>query len=153
MHDGEDADRANDGTETGGAPRVGVRTKDTRWKPNQSGNPNGRPKGSKNKLPAEKQQKQSRLAKLALEKVAGTGFTMIDAFLRTQMINAIKGDAKAARLLAGLFKDYKVFDTLPKQAINPVLIVPSMNAEDWAKSVDEHQAQYRGNQGEERRIK
>ena len=69
------------------------------------------------------------------------------------MFNAIKGDAKAARLMAGLFKDYKVFDTLPKQGFNPVLLVPTMNAEDWAKSVEEHQAKYRGNQGEERRIK
>ena len=143
MLDGKDGNDATGGSEAVSTPKVTSRHKNTQWKPNQSGNPAGRPKGSKNKLPEEKYQMQSMLKKLALEKVPGSNFTMVYAFLRKTMIDAIMGDRAPARLMARLFKEYKVLDTLPKAAFSPVLIVPSVSPEDWAKRVAENQAKYR----------
>jgi hypothetical protein len=73
---------------------------DTRFKPGQSGNPRGRPKGSRNA--------KTTIAKVINEKVPVREgekthqMTKLEAMLQSHMIKAMKGDARSASLIVGL---------------------------------------------------
>ena len=82
---------------------------DTRFKPGQSGNPRGRPKGSKNKRPG---LNEERLKDIILDE-AYRGITVRDgernvtmpmaqAIVRSMAVNAAKGHHRAQRLFAEL---------------------------------------------------
>lgn len=82
---------------------------DTRFKPGQSGNPRGRPKGSKNKRPG---LHEERLKDIILDE-AYRGITVRDgernvtmpmaqAIVRSMAVNAAKGQHRAQRLFAEL---------------------------------------------------
>jgi hypothetical protein len=129
------------------SPATASAKKDTRWKPGQSGNHKGRPKGSRNKLGAEKHQTQALLKTIMLEKVPGANMVLVEAFLRSLAVRALK-DISAARLLTRLMKEYKVLEALSEKTFSPVLIVPGMMDDaEWEKRAFAEQAQYRGNRG------
>ncbi len=81
----------------------------TRFKPGTSGNPNGRPKGSKNTVPS---LAEERIKKLILEEAYRTipilekgrrvSIPMITAVLRAVAMNAAKGNNRAAILFTAL---------------------------------------------------
>lgn len=80
-----------------------------RFKPGQSGNPKGRPKGAKNKLPA---LHEERLREIVLEEAYRTitvqdsgrpvSIPMAQAVVRSMAVNAAKGQHRAQRLFAQL---------------------------------------------------
>jgi hypothetical protein len=80
-----------------------------RFKPGQSGNPKGRPKGAKNKLPA---LHEERLREIVLEEAYRTitvqdggrrvGIPMAQAVIRAMAVNAAKGQHRAQRLFSEL---------------------------------------------------
>lgn len=82
---------------------------ETRFKPGQSGNPRGRPKGAKNKRPA---LHEERLKGIVLDEAyreieirEGNGtvtIPMAQAVMRSIAVNAAKGQARAQRLFAEL---------------------------------------------------
>ncbi len=81
----------------------------TRFKPGQSGNPKGRPKGSKNRRPAFHEQ---RMQEIILEEAYRTitvrdgdrnvTVPMAQAIIRSLAVNAAKGQHRAQRLFAEL---------------------------------------------------
>ena len=89
-----------------GKPPIG-----TRFKPGQSGNPNGRPKGSKNKLPA---LNEERLKSIILQEAYRTikvrdgdknvSVPMATAVVRSVALNAAKGNNRAAALFTQMVK-------------------------------------------------
>ncbi|MEM0950328.1 MAG: DUF5681 domain-containing protein [Pseudomonadota bacterium] len=83
--------------------------KDTRFKPGQSGNPKGRPKGSKNKRPGmhEERMKDIILDEAYRDITVNDGdrratIPMVQAVMRSVAVNAAKGQARAQRLFAEL---------------------------------------------------
>lgn len=82
---------------------------DTRFKPGQSGNPRGRPKGSKNKRPG---LHEERLKDIILDEAyrgitvregaRNVTMTMAQAVVRSMSVNAAKGQHRAQRLFAEL---------------------------------------------------
>lgn len=81
----------------------------TRFKPGQSGNPKGRPKGSKNRRPAFHEQ---RMQEIILEEAYRTitvrdgdrnvTVPMAQAIIRSLAVNAAKGQHRAQRIFAEL---------------------------------------------------
>jgi len=82
---------------------------DTRFKPGQSGNPRGRPKGSKNKRPG---LHEDLLKDIILDEAyrgitvregaRNVTMTMAQAIVRSMSVNAAKGQHRAQRLFAEL---------------------------------------------------
>ena len=83
--------------------------KDTRFKPGQSGNPSGRPKGAKNRRPA---LHKERMKEIILDEAYRTitvrdgdrnvAVPMAQAVIRSLAVNAAKGQHRAQRLFAEL---------------------------------------------------
>lgn len=73
---------------------------ETRFKPGQSGNPKGRPKGSKNKLAMFAKALGQRI--YIEERGKRRSITILDAIFRTIMNRALKGDLKAAEFIFNL---------------------------------------------------
>ena len=83
--------------------------KDTRFKPGQSGNPKGRPRGSKNKRPG---MHEERMKDLILDEAyrditireghRSVTIPMAQAVMRSLAVNAAKGQHRAQRLFSEL---------------------------------------------------
>lgn len=81
--------------------------RETQYKPGQSGNPNGRPKGARNKKPPE-----GTLAAMVQKEVnrvlrgdGGEEITMGQAFVRKVLVSGVQGSARAQKLSAELIKE------------------------------------------------
>jgi Family of unknown function (DUF5681) len=84
----------------------------SRFKPGQSGNPKGRPKGARNKLPA---LNEERLKKLIIEEAYRTikvtegkrqiTIPMVQAILRSQAMKAARGDHRAQQKFTELLSE------------------------------------------------
>jgi Family of unknown function (DUF5681) len=125
--------------------------KTTQFQPGQSGNPRGRPKNK----PRKPDTLAATLKKIGQEKLPSGELTMLEGYVRSVWVRAIKGDNGASNTLARLFKEGDLvlaWGDAEDRPCNPILILPGM-AEDqqaWEEQVARQQARYRGNAGEEK---
>ena len=113
---------------------------ETRFKPGQSGNPKGRPKGAKSIA--------TLLADILEEKITlreGDRVRRVSkaqAMLLAQTQKAIKGDTRAFDAVLKLTAS----DAPSPEGRHGVLIVPAqLEPEEWAKAAEQQQARWRGN--------
>tara|TARA_R110000868_G_scaffold222278_1_gene474180 strand:- start:645 stop:1193 length:549 start_codon:yes stop_codon:yes gene_type:complete len=90
-------------------PGYGKPPKKYQWKPGQSGNPSGKPKGAKNLATVVKEEAKG---KVTIKDASGISkkVSKLEAIVRTTTHKALKGDPKAMALILGLFKEH-----LPKE--------------------------------------
>jgi len=92
-------------------PKVGFRSPPvaTRWKPGQSGNPAGKPKGAKNLATVIKAEAES---KVVIKDAAGNTkkITKLEAIVKTVVMKALKGDAKAISIMLAQIKEHMTPD-------------------------------------------
>ena len=119
--------------------------KQSQFKKGKSGNPNGRPKGSISL--------KTILERALQEKVTihrdgmAVQMSAAEVMVRTNLLNAMKGDTKAIRLTVDLMKEQGVGDDKP---LGGVLVVPAEPATEEELAllmlrVERQQAPYRGN--------
>lgn len=115
--------------------------KHTQFPPHQSGNPAGRPKGTKNV--------KTILTKLLNKRVRPmvngkeTPMAMVELFFHSLLTDAAKGKAGARRDLLNLLKAYGFFDPGPPEGTHGVLVVHEVeeDEEKWSRrAVAEHEA-------------
>jgi hypothetical protein len=111
-----------------------------RFKPGQSGNPSGRPKGSKNAkaLYVELANRKVRIRVGSKLKMV----TQLEVILQAMILKAMKGDTRAADTYHKIGKSLGVFDPNPLEPGRyGVIVLPGvMTPDEWDKASAEHHA-------------
>jgi hypothetical protein len=113
-----------------------------RFKKGQSGNPSGRPKGSKNAkaLYVELANRKVRIRVGSKLKMV----TQLEVVLQAMILKAMKGDTRAADTYHKIGKSLGAFDPAPPaEGTYGVIVVPAtMTMEEWKKASAEHHAKF-----------
>jgi hypothetical protein len=121
--------------------------KHTRFKPGQSGNPRGRPKGRKNHATILAEAFNREITIREGDRIRKV--TTFEAIVLKIITDAAKGNWRAIKLAFDYLARVGHLDPEPAEPPpSGVLIVPApIDPESWAKVVAEQQAPYRGNVG------
>ena len=118
--------------------------KSTQFKPGQSGNPAGRPKGAKNLATDLREELDEKI--IVTEGGQSQEFTKQRAMLKTLMARALKGESRASSVLINLAINMEQHQDLPQEIINvpeeDLAIIEHLKQrlkhEDDQQSTDEH---------------
>jgi len=121
--------------------------KEHRFKKGRSGNPNGRPKKKKKKMPEPADNSMPSILKRVGEKVveiSGESRTLNEVAVLALYKKAMEGNVAAIRQLAGLWKQAALQDDSKSQPFGGVLVVPGpMDEADFEKLAFKQQAPFR----------
>jgi uncharacterized protein DUF5681 len=118
----------------------------TRFKPGQSGNPGGRPKGSKNLKTLFSDMLNRKITVRIGDKKKR--ITQAEAIFQVAINKAAVGDSKALNTIVTITRSLEIFNPNPPEpGPSGVIIVPGIQSvEEWEKFAREQQAPYAGNE-------
>ncbi len=114
------------------------------FKKGRSGNPKGRPKGSKNAATVFKEALNKKVTIKDGNKVRQV--TKAQAFFETALHDAIKGDNKARAVVVAMLRQSGLFELPPEDKTRGggvLLLGQAMSADEWMKAAADQQRKHR----------
>lgn len=117
-----------------------------RFKPGQSGNPKGRPKGSKNFKTLLSEMLERKITVRVGDK--RKRITQAEAILQILFNRAMSADPKALTTIVSVMRSLGIGDpNAPEPGTYGTIILPAvMTPEDWDREAGKHQAPHAGNE-------